>query len=183
MDVGFRTLRLSSDWSWVRQRTGAILTEDTTGIVAMDKATGRVLAAVVLDTWSGSSVQAHIVIERPIVLRHGLFELVSDYVYRQAGCLTIAGVVPADNEKALKLDRHLGFKEVGRIHDGYAPGVDSVIMEMRRSDCRFLNSDTVFKGADNAVQHGKIRATGDNSRRRSVHAECKQPAAAGTASR
>jgi hypothetical protein len=46
--------------------------------------------------------------------------------------------VPSNNEKALKLDRHIGFKEVARIPNAVAEGVDYIVMCMEKSECRWL---------------------------------------------
>jgi hypothetical protein len=61
-----------------------------------------------------------------------------DYPFNKIGVSVILGQVCADNESALKLNRHLGFKVVAEIPDAHMDG-DLVIMAMRREDCRFLD--------------------------------------------
>ena len=98
----------------------------------------RIVAAIVLDSWTANSCTAHIAIEDPLVLRHGFLELGCDFIFNHANRGVVIGLVPANNHKALKFDKHIGFKEVYRIKDGYAVDVDYVILEMRRESCRWL---------------------------------------------
>jgi hypothetical protein len=61
---------------------------------------------------------------------------VFDYPFNKLGVSVILGQVCADNESALKLNRHLGFKVIAEIPDAHMEG-DLVIMAMRREDCRW----------------------------------------------
>ena len=132
-----RALNIQADW-WFMRKMGAapVMCQDTKGLVAYDH-TG-ICGIVVMDSWSHNSCQVHMAIKRPQCLRHGLFEEVSGYACVTGGREILIGLVPADNEKALKLDRHIGFTEVCRIRDGHAKGVDTVIMELRAADNRWL---------------------------------------------
>ena len=70
-------------------------------------------------------------------MREGIHSAAASYVFTQAGRLKMLGYVPADNEKALKLNKHLGFTELVRIEDGYKLGVDYVLMELKRENCPY----------------------------------------------
>jgi len=61
-----------------------------------------------------------------------------DYPFNVLGVKVILGQINADNESALKLNRHLGFKVVAEIPDAHMDG-DLVLMAMRREDCRWLD--------------------------------------------
>ena len=137
MIVKFFPLVVQRDWPWVSQTLGVKLCEDTKGIVAVDIGTNAPVAVCVLDSWSHTSVQAHIRVIRKMALRHGFLEEVANYVYGTCGKEIIIGVVPGNNEAALKLDKHIGFVEKHRVKDGFDHGVDYVIMEMRKDDCRY----------------------------------------------
>jgi len=63
---------------------------------------------------------------------------VFDYPFNKLGVSVILGQVCKDNEDALRLNRHLGFKVVADIPDAHMSG-DLVIMAMRKEECRFLN--------------------------------------------
>ena len=60
------------------------------------------------------------------------------YVFVTCGKEQMIGVVPATNEKALKFDKHIGFKEVVRIPDGFDHGVDYVVMTYLKSECKYI---------------------------------------------
>ncbi len=133
----FYPLVISRDWHWIQPRIHCQVCADTKGIVSVNER-GEYDAACVFDAWSPNSVQAHICIENPWVIRHGFLREIADYVFNDCGRGIIIGPVPGDNTEALKFDKHIGFTEVGRIKDGFDHGVDYVILEMRREDCRWL---------------------------------------------
>jgi hypothetical protein len=102
------------------------------GVVAYKE--GRIVAAVVLDSWSETSCTIHIAVEDPLVFRHGFAEEVFGYVFEFANRRVIIGVTPSNNAKALKFNKHIGFREIYRIRDGYDVGVDYVVQEFRKED-------------------------------------------------
>ena len=111
-----------------------MLTEDTTGIVAEDEK--GVQAICVLDSWTRSACQIHIWIANPFVLKHGFAEEVFGFVF-DSGRSKIIGLTPANNEKALKFIKNIGFEEVFRIEDGYDVGIDYVMTEITKDRCKF----------------------------------------------
>lgn len=137
LPVKIRALQ-SGDWEWIKLRAAPVLCEDTDGIVAVRG--DDLVAAAVFDSWSENSCLAHVVIEDPLVIRHGFlywgFRLA--FEFKDRGLVT--GLTPADNAEALKFNKHLGFREVYRIPEGYKRGIDYVLQEMRRDECRWLHS-------------------------------------------
>ena len=61
-----------------------------------------------------------------------------DYPFNQAGLVQVFGCTPQNNPRALKLEKHLGFKTLATIPDGWAEGVDLVLQTMHKSECRWL---------------------------------------------
>lgn len=59
------------------------------------------------------------------------------YMFDQLGCKVVIGLVDADNEQALKFDRHFGFTDLVRVKDG-AGDCDLIVLELRREHCRWL---------------------------------------------
>lgn len=133
------TIRLidKPDWPWIVALAAPVLCEDTTGIIAVRD--GARVAAAVFDSWSSNSCLAHLIIQDPLVLRHGFLHQAFRFVFltRNRGMMT--GLTPANNLKALKLNKHIGFREVYRIPDGHKRGVDSVLQIMTRDECRWLD--------------------------------------------
>lgn len=113
------------------------LCADTRGVVAVTN-TGELVAAAIMDSWTENSCMIHVYIGNPMVLRHNFAEEVFKYVFVTSGRKVIIGCTPADNEKALKFNAHMGFKQITRIKDAYAPGIDLVVTEMRKENCKWI---------------------------------------------
>ena len=114
------------------------LCADTRGVVAVDDE-GRVLAASLMDTWSFNSCHMHLFIENPFVIRHGFLQELFGFVFGdESGREVAIGIIAEDNKKSLKMAKHLGFKEVSRIPDGYKKGVDYVLTHLRKEDCKWI---------------------------------------------
>ena len=133
-------IEATEDFEWIRSRTGCAVGKGFRAIAAKDG--DRTLGMVGFDGWwgdpgKGGSVQMHVAIDVPISVRK-LARAAFDYVFNQAGKSVAIGVVPSHNARALKFDLWLGFREVHRVVDGWAPGDDMVFLEMRRADCRWL---------------------------------------------
>jgi RimJ/RimL family protein N-acetyltransferase len=141
MNVHFRALHGPTDWGYVQEHMPLKRTEDTGGIVAVDADTNETVAAVIFEHWTEASVNAHVIVTNPLVQRHGLIEEVTDYVFNVAGRKVIIGTVPANNEAALALDKHIGFEEIARIPDGAYDGVDMVILTLRPEQCPYYTEN------------------------------------------
>lgn len=133
--VTIRVLR-HHDWPWIQAQAAPILCEDTKGIVVVRD--GARVAAAVFDSWSPNSCLAHLIIQDPFVIRHGFLHEAFKFVFLTHGRELMTGLTPADNLKALKLNKHIGFRELCRIPNGHKPGIDSVLQIMTRAECRWL---------------------------------------------
>lgn len=137
MNIEFRNFHGPSDWGVVQQHMPLKRVEDTGGIVAVDKDTNETVAIAVMDSWTWNSVQIHQLILNPLVLRHGFFEEVADYVFNVADREIMIGLVPSDNEAALSVNKKIGFEEVARIKDAVNFGIDVVILSMHKTQCKY----------------------------------------------
>jgi RimJ/RimL family protein N-acetyltransferase len=124
---------------WAKNRTRAILCEDTQGIMAYDDK--KFVACAIFDSFTVDACNVHWAITNPFVLRRGFLTEICDYLFNTRGRERIFGLVPSDNRKALKLDAHIGMREVARVPDAYAKGVDYIVMRMDKSDCRWLSKE------------------------------------------
>lgn len=122
--------------AWLANRTDAAFTPGARAIKAVD-ATGRIRGMVAYDGWTVSACQAHMAVDSPIVWR-SLVRPAFSYPFEEAGKSLILGIVPGDNAKSLAMVEALGFREVHRVKDGWAPGVPLVVHEMRREECVWL---------------------------------------------
>ena len=127
-----------ADADYARSVSMVSLSDDTRGIVAMED-DHRIHAGIVLfDQFTETACTAHIAVTNPMALR-GLHIEAFKYAFLQLGLSMILGVVAASNAKALKLNAHFGFTEIARIKDAYAQGVDQVVLQMKREDCKYIN--------------------------------------------
>jgi|TARA_R110000803_G_scaffold85167_1_gene151441 hypothetical protein len=110
--------------------------EDTRGITALDSEKGPV-GICLMDSWTDNSVQIHIWIANPLILKHGFAEEVFGFIFG-SGRNVVIGSTPSDNPKALKFIKHMGLKEVARLPDVYGDGVDAVLTVMKKDDCRWI---------------------------------------------
>ena len=131
MNIQFRSFVGQYDWGWVQQQVPVLRVEDTCGIMAVDLDTNTTVGACIMDNWTDNSVQCHFMITSPLVLKHGFLDCAYSFIFNDRKCKFIYGMVPSNNDKALKLNKHMGFTEKMRMPDAYADGVDFVIMELR----------------------------------------------------
>ena len=137
MKLTFRPLIAPDDWLKIQAVLPALWVEDTAGIVAIDE-NGILVGASLMDNWTHNSVQMHFMITSPLVLKHGFIEASFDIVFNEMNLNYVYGMVPGDNEKAIRLNKHMGFTEKMRLEEGWAVGVDYICMELKRENCRYL---------------------------------------------
>ena len=97
----------------------------------------RIVGMVGFDGWTASSVSMHIAIDDPMVLRR-LIKPSFGVAFYEFGKEVVTVTVLSTNTRSLKLVKGLGFREVYRGKDWVDHGVDLVIHEMRRHECRWL---------------------------------------------
>ena len=113
------------------------VTADIKGLVAVDHCNEKA-GMVILDSWTENSVQAHIKVTNKMCMRTGgLLNEVARYVYDVAGMGLMMGFLRSDNPKAIEFDKKLGFIVEHIVKDGYAVGVDCVILSMTRDQCNY----------------------------------------------
>lgn len=130
-------------FGWIIQRTGCIVTSDFRAIAALDSK-GIIRGMVAYCNFTENSAQMHAAIDTPAAVRALVYENDCPIFRRPflvANLGLLIAVVRGSNEAALRVDKHLGFKETYRIKDGLRPGEDWVILEMRREDCRWLKTN------------------------------------------
>jgi len=135
--IYFAPLEPAVHWDWVRERARPLLCEDTCGIIALGD-TGEIMAAAVFDNFTNSSCMTHLAIDNPIVIRSGFLTEVANYLFHTRGRIVIFGTTPSDNKRALKFNKHMGWTEIYRVKDAYDVGVDYVVQEIRKEDCKWL---------------------------------------------
>lgn len=122
---------------WAQERIGVIFRPDayTIGL----ERNGQIAATVVFDTFSETDCCMHIASDGTRAwMSKDLLLSAFAYPFTQLRLLRVTGLVPADNEDALRFDEHLGF-----VREGYHPkagpgGKDLISMGLLREACRFI---------------------------------------------
>ena len=123
-------------FGWLEERAKVTLARDARGFEAYRK--GKLVAAVAFDSWSQNACMGHIVIEDPMVLRHYFLQVCLTFAFEHADRGVMIALVAGSNTKSIKFCKHMGFTELSRIREGYSRGVDLILFEMRKKNCRWL---------------------------------------------
>lgn len=129
-----------SEWAWFKAQTSTIMCEDTQGLVVYGD-TDEIQAMAVFDSFTVDSCTVHWAVANPMVLRNGFLQEIARHLFVTCGRTRIFGLVPSNNEKALKFDLHVGMREVARIPDAVRTGVDYIVLCMTKQECRWLPDD------------------------------------------
>lgn len=115
--------------------------KDNSNGVLIEDENGGIGAAALYDRWTYSAVEMHAYSAGPkYVFRPEFCRAMFEYPFVEQNKMLAFAVTPCDNTASIALARFLGFREVYRIRDGWKPGTDMVIQELRRENCRFLSS-------------------------------------------
>lgn len=99
----------------------------------------RIIGMVGFDGWTPNSVQMHVAVDDPYAIRRLLKPAFGIAFYEFGKEVVIVNVL-STNARSLRLVKGLGFREVYRGKDWVDRGVDMVIHEMRRNECRWLEA-------------------------------------------
>jgi len=135
--IALSPLTTAEEWTWIHSRAHPILCGDTCGMVARN-ARGIIVAIVLFDSFTPVACNVHMAIESPMVLRHGFFESIAHYTFIERNRQRLFGLVPSTNEKALKLNYHLGMKHIATIPNALEDGVHYEVLGLEKSECRWL---------------------------------------------
>jgi len=120
---------------WVHDLLNPTFCDDTKGIVA--EIDGKPVGVMLLDQWTETSAQCHVGLTNAMCLKRLPYEF-ANYFFNTCDKEILIGLTPADNKKAIKINKHFGFKEVYRMKDAYKKGIDYIVYRMERDDCPFL---------------------------------------------
>lgn len=102
---------------------------------------GQITSGIVFHNFNPNNASCHIACTKP---DKGFVELVDHaflYAFQQCGLKRLTGLVESDNEKALKLDTHIGFVPEGVMKQAGTEGQDVV--------CLVLWPENYFRGKQN----------------------------------
>lgn len=120
-------------YAWIAERAQLVIGDQFRALEALDG--DRILGMVGYDAWTLNACNMHVALDSPIAVR-GLLPQAFELPFKSIGVVTCN--VVSTNERSLRLVRHLGFKELTRVRDGWAVGIDMLLFEMRREDCKWI---------------------------------------------
>lgn len=127
-------------FTWLTERTRYRPASDFRAIEAVDEA-GTIAGLVGFDHWNPNSAQIHVALDRPALCRN-LIRAAFEFPFLQAGRGVLIALVAEMNSKSLNLAKRFGFTVAHRVADGWASGVDLLVMELRKENCRWIRPQT-----------------------------------------
>lgn len=97
----------------------------------------RITAMAGFDGETANALWLSVAADEPIALRH-LIKPVFGFAFRELGKEVILASVLSTNQRSLKIVEAFGFREVYRGKEWVDHGVDLIVFEMRRRDCKWL---------------------------------------------
>jgi RimJ/RimL family protein N-acetyltransferase len=97
---------------------------------------GKLIAGIAFESQNKQAMWGHQRIDSPPSKQFWM--TAADFIYNQAGCKRFSAVVDVNNEKAIALNKHIGFVIEATLKDAGDTG-DVHIMTLWREHCRFLN--------------------------------------------
>jgi hypothetical protein len=140
MAVVYTTLRTKDQWEEINKYLPLLCVEDTQAILAYN-IKEELLGAMVFDNWTDTSVHAHFLLRKPMLLRHGFFEVCFGYVFGQSGRDMMYTIIPGNNDKSRRLVKRLGATEKCILEGAFKKGEDMVLVELRKENCKYLGGD------------------------------------------
>lgn len=101
---------------------------------------GELVGGVLYENFDGRNIWMHCAGVGRWITRD-LLKAAFSYPFIQLDCSAVWGWVEAENEKARRLDEHLGFKQQAVIPAASKNGGDVIIYRMTKEECRFLHKD------------------------------------------
>jgi RimJ/RimL family protein N-acetyltransferase len=118
--------------------------EETLAFGSVSSREDKLIGVVTFQGFVGRTCTLHVAGDGNWLTRHLIWQTFNT-AFRLAGLLSIIAPVAGNNARALEFDKRLGFKEVHRVIDGWADGVDLIFLELKRQDCVWLAKfDTKF---------------------------------------
>lgn len=123
--------------AWATERIGVAGFRPDAKTIGLER-NGELVAVVVYDGFSDVDCNMHIASDGTRRwLNRELLTHAFAYPFIQCRLRRVTGLVPADNEDALRFDEHIGFKREG-YHPHATKNGDLISLGMLREWCRFI---------------------------------------------
>jgi RimJ/RimL family protein N-acetyltransferase len=100
---------------------------------------GDLIGGVLYDGYTGNNIFMHVAgLDGVNWVNRNFVKAAFGYPFKQLNCNRISGWVDASNQKARRLDEHLGFKQEAVLEGVARDGGDVIIYRMWKHECRFI---------------------------------------------
>lgn len=99
---------------------------------------GEIVAGIVFHQFNGANAVAHIAVKKTTKTLITLLEHAANYAFNQCQLKRLTGMVTDSNQKALKLDLHLGWEEEFVMKCAGKDGEDMHVLVLWPERCRWL---------------------------------------------
>lgn len=120
---------------WLQKKSDSYFDPTRSRFIGLES-NGEIAAVTGFTDFNAVSCHMHIGIEGRLTREYTRFCFW--YPFEQLGVKKVFGLVAANNAKALRFDKHLGFQEEARIKEALPSG-DMIILSMTKEQCRFLD--------------------------------------------
>jgi len=121
--------------SWVYEKAGGVVNSTTAGLGW--ESNGSLVSGFAIDGWNGHNLYIHQRHDKTAPPK--LWFSIADYCFNKLGCSRITGIVPSDNDKAISLNKKIGFEQEAVLKKAADNGEDMIVMVLWKENCRFLD--------------------------------------------
>jgi L-amino acid N-acyltransferase YncA len=112
---------------WVANRVGQTTSWGDFYAMGAEKK-GELAAGVVLNNFTPCSATVHLAVSTPTKSLSELLDHAFLYAFTTCGLRRLTGLVESNNEKSLKIIKHLGFYEEGVMREAGTDGQDIIVL-------------------------------------------------------
>lgn len=120
---------------WVMEKAGGMAHNGMTALGYVKD--GKLVAGFAFEGFMGKSMTAHQ--RQDSSATRGFWKAVAEYVFVTCKCERVTGPVPASNEKAVRLNKKIGFEVEAVLKKAGPEGCDMLLMVLWKDKCRMLN--------------------------------------------
>lgn len=121
---------------FVRNHTDCLIPLDGAAYIGLEK-DGEVVAGVMYDHFTGSSITATIAKAPNVMLTREFMKAIFEYPFEQLGCGVLIAFVAETNYKSVAFLKKAGFHHTAEIPGAYPDGAMHVYT-MTKAQCRWL---------------------------------------------
>jgi RimJ/RimL family protein N-acetyltransferase len=125
--------------AWVAERVGRDTPWTTEAALGLEK-DGELVAGIVIDGYvPNARGSMHCAIDKRGMNKEFLYACF-DYAFNFLNLKVLLNPVSESNKASMRFTEHIGFKEISRIPEAWDGNETLVLYQLRRDECRHINS-------------------------------------------